>query len=174
MVMKCKKTPNSKRMEYIYKYVGTDGKNRTEHIVLGENGVTKKHIAQLHALDDKEIYNNLKNCGISLTEEENATSFDKVGIYSEEFFFADFTFSYRENSNNKGVQTDITYLDDIPQDVERLLELVELLSEFDRKIYELVFIKGFTYKEAASILGVKKGMVGYHANKIIDFIKINF
>lgn len=64
--MKIRKTSNKQRMTYTY--IDAEG-NRTV-LRPGENGVTEVHIKMLHAADDAEVYNNLKNAHPQPTKEE--------------------------------------------------------------------------------------------------------
>ena len=178
--MKYKKTPNSERSCYTYIYVGTDGQKRTECIVSGENGVTEKQIAQLHALDDKEVYNNLKNCRVSPTKRmrqdmkewerkhPNEDNPHNVRLYNVSLD------DINAVSSSKGAYIQATEKDDVPFEIERLREVVENLSELDRKIYELVLIEKMSRREVARLLSVTEGTVRYHLNYIIEFIRSNF
>ena len=58
--MRVRKTHQSYRQEYRYQYQLGE-RIYQEVLVAGEKGITLTHIAQLHALDDAEVYNNLKN-----------------------------------------------------------------------------------------------------------------
>lgn len=55
--MKFRKTATNKRSGYIYKF--DDGKRVL--IQLNKEGVTEIDIQRLHALDDSEVYYNIKN-----------------------------------------------------------------------------------------------------------------
>ena len=178
--MKYKKTPNSERKCYTYIYVGKDGEKRMEYIVSGENGVTEKQIAQLHALDDKEVYNNLKNCRVSPTKRmrQDMKEWDKkhpnednphnVSLYNISLDDMDAV------SLSKVEYINATEKGDVPLEIERLREVVEKLSELDRKIYELVIIEEMSKSEAAKLLSITEGTVRYHLNYIIEFIRSNF
>lgn len=62
--MKFRKTV--KRDTYKYHYTGMDGRVATSELVAGEDEVTDEYIKMLHALDDGEVYNNIKNCKVPM------------------------------------------------------------------------------------------------------------
>lgn len=68
--MKFKKEVAEKRNVYVYNYTNEEGK--LVHITLeeGKDDVTAEHIKLLHALDDAEVYNNIKNSKPSIQEWE--------------------------------------------------------------------------------------------------------
>lgn len=75
---KIRKTPTANRTTYIY--YDANGKKKAEP-VSGENGVTQLDIKQLHALDDSEVYYNLKNSRPSRMKEEK----EKIKAWTKEF-----------------------------------------------------------------------------------------
>lgn len=185
MIMKFKKTPISKRTQYIYTYNGINGEERQLHIISGENGVTDEHIARLHAFDDSEVYNNLKNFRSPLSDDEKANikkwSVNRpdldipLSLSNSNNISLDYCMDHQNEKEAKEViEQTCTYFDNIPQDVERLREIVELLPAFDRKIYELVVINEMSNVEAAARLSVSEGTVRYHMKNIIEFIRKKF
>lgn len=83
--MKTRKTNSNNRTTYKYTYFvpnksgGYDEK--TLEIKPGENGVTEALIKILHAEDDREVYNNLKNLRPTRTDEEKA----EIEAWKEEY-----------------------------------------------------------------------------------------
>lgn len=70
--MRLRKTRQEDRSTYTYKFY--DEKGNVEKFIIrpGENGVTEVDIKILHALDDSEVYYNLKNLRPEPTKEEKA------------------------------------------------------------------------------------------------------
>ncbi len=79
--MNLRKTPSNKRSIYIYKFAdGTSVK-----LEAGKDGVTDIDILELHRIDDREVYNNVKNLHPARTEKEK-----KVIVEWKKQFVADF------------------------------------------------------------------------------------
>ncbi len=80
--MKLHKTPQSQRNTYTYQFYDADG-NPEPRITIqpGENGVTEVDIKRLHALDDSEVYYNIK----SRRPEENDTLKAQRAVWREHY-----------------------------------------------------------------------------------------
>lgn len=183
--MKFKKTPGAKRKNYVYTYLDVNGKVKKIYIIPGEGGVTEEQVRRLHALDDSEVYNNLKNFRSPLSDDMKANTIN----WMKEHPYSDIPWDKNSNYNisldycsehpedktaqKVNIQT-CTYFDDVPEDVERLRRAVEKLPEFDRKVYELVVINEMSNVEAAAILSVTEGTIRYHMNKIKEYIRDSF
>lgn len=183
--MKLKKTPRAKRTQYVYTYYDADGNKKQEYIISGENGVTEEQIKKLHALDDREVYYNLKNSRKQISDDENADLTDRSEDYpnSEMPFNSvgsndislEFCMEYPYTKEAKEIiEQTCTYFDDVSPEVERLREIVQTLTPIERAIYKLVLINGLTNVEAAARLSMSEANVRYYKNKILDFIKKNF
>lgn len=80
--MKLHKTPQSQRNTYTYQFYDADGNPEPRITVQpGENGVTEVDIKRLHALDDSEVYYNIK----SRRPEENELQKAQKAAWREQY-----------------------------------------------------------------------------------------
>lgn len=185
IIMKYKKTPQSKRGTY--KLFDDDGNFVTEYKP-GEDGVMEIDIINLHRIDDHEVYVNCKE--IKLPEWYQP-------IYDEwkEKFIADFKSQHgREPFADEmlgkhrvfesiDAQTDadgddlgdssyleaklaVTDEEDIPDTIIRLREIVASMPEQWQKVYQLVFMEGLSKAKAGRIIGISDVRVGQLVRKI--------
>lgn len=178
--MKFHKTGSKERQAYTY--VGADGRKVT--LVPGENGITEEHILMLHRMDDNEVYNNNKNHKAPVQE------WEKAGIEEWKRRHPDEELPERWNVTldmltdtddpdcigDKGavLQEIAVKEEDVPADVERLREVVELLAEEQRELYRMVVLEGVSLEEAGRVMGLNSNSVKCRMRRIREFIKKSF
>ncbi len=169
--MKLKKTPQNERGNYKYTNSGVV-------IKPNENGVTEKHISALHSFDDSEVRNNLKNLRCPLSDKMKEEVIEWAEQHpGEDIYSYIYNISFDEmgdNTQRKDIEDYAEYIDVVPWEVEHLREIVEALSDKDKKVYDLVLIKGYTYKEAAEKLSVSERTIGEHVRNIRTLIIKSF
>lgn len=201
--MRLKKTNATNRITYTYCF--DDG---TQQVLRpGENGVTEMDIKKLHALDDSEVYYNIKNSRPPVSDAEKqeraewiekfradfieshgyAPSEDYVRAAVAERYQKNWTFSLNQyESDDDGGDTSDRHAeltdpyafadpdDLLPPDVRRMREIVSSCTDKQREAYRLVYIEGYTEKEAAEIMDCTQQGVHKHIDLVKKKIKENF
>lgn len=87
MVIKNKtyKTNWNNRSTYTYQFTNDKGEIETIEIKPGEDGVTEVDIKMLHAMDDREVYNNNKNLRPNLTQRDRDEILEWEKLYIKNF-----------------------------------------------------------------------------------------
>ena len=67
-----------------------------------------------------------------------------------------------------------TAVEDTSDEVDRLREVVSMMTEKQQRVYELHFLEGYSLTEVAVIMGTSVASVHKHKEKILKFIKENF
>lgn len=176
--MKFHKTGNKNRQTYTY--LGLDG--RKETLVPGENGITEEFILALHRMDDNEVYNNNKNRKAPVQEWEKPIIEDWKRWHPGEELPERTTLSLDEiiyPSNESGDSDKSVLLadpsqsidKDVPADVERLREVVELLTAEQRELYRMVVLEGMSQEDAGKEMGISEGAVQKRMVRIRESIK---
>ena len=176
--MKYYKTGNKNRQTYTY--VGLDG--RKETLVPGENGITEEFILALHRMDDNEVYNNNKNRKPPVQEWEKEGIEDWKRCHPNEELPERTTLSLdeiihpsdeSEDSDKSGVLADPSQgvEEDVPADVARLREVVELLTADQKELYRRVVLEGASITDIAKEQGVTKAAVENRLIRIKAAIK---
>ena len=153
--MLIRKTSMKKRDTYTYYF------NDGTKIVLrpGEDGVTEEHIKMLHAMDDAEVYGNIKNNKTPVNEDgsqlewtlslDAMTSESEIAIGHEEFS------SEIDSESEKEM-------------VDRILWF---LTDKQREVYYLVAVVGLTQKEVAKEIGASVSTINEHWLKALERIE---
>ncbi len=129
----------------------------------GEKDVTEADIKFLHAQDDAEVYNNIKNSRPPVTDEQKAEKKDWEARHPGETYPANWNLSLDyiagENSDTDDLDkstvlasacAEMDYEDETEEEiVDRLLDF---LSPMQRKVYYLRHIKGYKGTEVAEML----------------------
>ena len=176
--MKFHKTGNKNRQTYTY--LGLDG--RKETLVPGENGITEEFILALHRMDDNEVYNNNKNRKAPVQEWEKPIIEDWKRWHPGEELPERTTLSLDEiiyPSNESGDSDKSVLLadpsqsidKDVPAGVERLREVVELLTAEQRELYRMVVLEGMSQEDAGKEMGISEGAVQKRMVRIRESIK---
>ena len=190
--MKFHKTPRSKRSTYTYEVYDTDGTKLPSIVIRpGEEGVTEVDIKALHALDDSEVYYNLKASKPETGAELKNKREEWRAQYIEEFikqygysphpkdvedavkekFPKNWTESLEklQESNDDADKSALSLLFFCPHfssPVERMRELVENLSPNEQYVYWKVLVGGEKKKDVAAELGISDVRVSQIAKKI--------
>lgn len=182
--MKFRKTRQEERGVYRYPISVDDGKGgyREEYITIkpGEDGVTEMDIKSLHALDDSEVYYNIKNSRPQLTTEEKIAVKDWEDKHPGEEIPKNWNLSI-ESLEDEGISQDkssvlakaaYSPLEDVPLDIDRLREVVQLLTPEQQEIYRRVLIEGEPAQDVAAEMGIpSKQAMNNRLNKIKAQIK---
>ena len=175
--MKFHKTGNKNRQTYTY--LGLDG--RKETLVPGENGITEEFILALHRMDDNEVYNNNKNRKAPVQEWEKPIIEDwkrwhpgeelpeRYNVTLDMLTDTDDT----DCIGDKGAVLLEMAVDEkeIPADVERLREVVELLTADQKELYRMVVLEGMSLEDASKEMGISEGAVQKRMVRIRESIK---
>ena len=174
--MKSHKTPLKERGTYTYHCA--DGRSIT--IKPGEEGVTEEFIKKLHSLDDSEVYYNYKNLRRPLTEKEKQDIKEWEQKHPGEKYQDKWNVSFESFSNEDGALDKCIFLADkrwdeeTSDEVDRLREVVSMMTEKQQRVYELHFIEEYSLTQVAAILRISVPSVHKHKEKILKFIKENF
>ena len=185
--MRIHKTKKADRMVYKYKTAG-------EIIVIkpGEDDVTEVDIKLLHSLDDSEVYYNLKNLRPERTNEEKAAMKEWRKNFVEDFkrehgyepnkhivndaLEEEFPRNYNlslDFDNDGMIDPDKRLIETLTCKEstdsfawsERMETVLELLTEKQRLVIELMFVEGYKQSEIAKIMGVSSAAVKKHLDK---------
>lgn len=182
--MKFRKTRKEERGVYRYPISVEDGKGgyREEYITIrpGEDGVTEMDIKSLHALDDSEVYYNIKNSRPQLSDEEKAAIKEWEDKHPGEEVPKNWNLSI-ESLEDEGISqdksrilADVSYspFEDVSPEVDRLREVVQMLTPEQQEIYRRVFINEEPAQDVAKDMGIpSKQAMNNRLNKIKAQIK---
>ena len=174
--MKFKKEVAEKRNVYVYNYTNEEGK--LVHITLeeGRDDVTAEHIKLLHALDDAEVYNNIKNSKPSIQEWEKPAIEEWKLNHPNDELPKRWNISINEMvGSDENVEREefisASTVEDEESDVMRSLhELYETFSELQKEVYTKVFLQGMSYSAVARERGKSEASVRKVANRIKEII----
>lgn len=175
-IMKFKKASVEKRRVYVYDYTNEEGK--LVHITLeeGKDDVTAEHIKLLHALDDAEVYNNIKNSKPSIQEWEKPAIKEWKLNHPNDELPKRWNISINEMvGSDENVEREefisASTVEDEESDVMRSLhELYETFSELQKEVYNKVFLQGMSYSAVARERGKSEASVRKAANRIKEII----
>lgn len=192
---KIRKTNQQERGTYTYEYSTAEGGIEKVTIVPNRDGVTEIDIKRLHALDDSEVYFNLKNLRPSRNSVEKEEikiwresyiknfkrengylpSHEDVKFAEEEVFPRQYNLSLDDDTcevDKTGIAHQISYIqEDIDEWSDRMLLAFEQLTDKQREVIDLMFVKGFKQHEVAAILGISPAAVHTHLSKAKKIIK---
>lgn len=175
--MKSRKTPLKERGTYTYHF--DDGTKIT--IKPGEDGVTEEFIKKLHSFDDAEVYINNKNWHRPISDEEKKDIKEWEENHPGEKYKDTWNMSLDSIYDEDGSQdksiilADRTAFEEETSDAtEKVREIVSTMTERQRQVYELHFIRGYSLTEVAAILNVKIPVVHRHKEKVLKIIEKNF
>ncbi len=176
--MRFRKTPLNQRGTYTYHFAAGESVTLTP----GKNGVTELDIKALHSAGDSEVYFNIKNTRPKLTEEEKAAIKDWEDKHPGEEAPKNWNLSI-ESLQDDGVDLDKSSIladasyspfEDVSPEVERLREVVEMLTPDQQALYRRVFLLEESQVEIAAELGITKQALQSRLNKIKAKIKKNY
>ncbi len=200
--MKTRKTNSNNRTTYKYTYFvpnksgGYDEK--TLEIKPGENGVTEALIKILHAEDDREVYNNLKNIRPNRTTKEKAEikawkenyvkrfkvehgyepGGEDVDAEAEEHFPRNNNLSLDFDADGE-LEVDKSHLAEALSTTddhgfewsEEMEHALSTLTDKQRKVINLMFVEKYTQSEVARKLGITSAGVKKHYDIAIKNLK---
>ncbi len=203
--MKIRKTKQAERGVYKYSYQvrAENGEYVTETVVLrpGENGVTEMDIKRLHALDDSEVYYNLKNVRPERTKEEKVeiekwkqkfvSDFkERHGYEPNKYIIEDAVKDAFPRDYNLSLDFDADgdidpdkrfiatiadkSLDESAEWSEHMEEVLSLLTDKQRLVINLMFVEGYKQSEIADLMSISSPAVKKHLDKAKEVIKNNF
>lgn len=170
----------------------------------GEDGVTELDIQNLHKMDDSEVYYNNKNLRPGRTDEDKkdikawkedfyqrfedehgyAPTKDDVEAAVEEYFPRNYNLSldYVSDDGEKEVDLDKSRIallvsTDNTQDElwsDRMLEVIELMTDKQKEVLNLIAVDDYNQTEVAKMLGISVPAVNKHYKKAINIIKNNY
>lgn len=191
--LKTRKTHMKHRITY--KYYDVKGKLVTE-LIAGEKGITEVDIKALHALDDNEVNNNLKNLKPERSDEEK----EKIKIWKKNFIE-----DFKRDYGYEPLKSDIEYFEKerFPKDYnlsldaelvnqdkshienkiirkeefewsDRMVKALEILTEKEKEVIICYFENGLQKQEIADKLGVSNAAISKHFKKALKKIKENY
>ena len=139
-------------------------------MVPGENGITEEFILVLHRMDDNEVYNNNKNRKPPVQDWEKPVVEDWKRRHPGENLPERTTLSLDEITHpaDDSEDSDKSELledpsqgveNNVPPDVERLREVVELLTADQKELYRMVVLEGMSLEDAGKEMRISNGAV---------------
>lgn len=196
--LKIRKTSSKERATY--KYYDAYGKLVSE-LGVGHDGITEVTIKELHASDDREVYNNLKNARPNRSSKEKElkknwkekyiASFEKEHGYkpnpkdvkdlANDVFPRNYSLSL-DFDNDGMVDPDKRLIETLACKEstdsfdwsERMETVLELLTEKQRLVIELKYMEGYKQSEIAKMMGVSSAAVKKHLDKAEAFIREHY
>lgn len=177
--MKFKKTETKQRGSYVYYY----GKDEKVTITPGKDGVTEMDIKLLHSLDDHEVYTNIKNSRPKMDELEKAEVKEWQEAHPGEVAPKNWNISIDAfdgedcTSQDKSKVLEEAYYslqEEVSPAVERLRDVVEMLTPEQQKLYQMVVIQSMTLTAEAEGLGTSIPNIHKRMNRIYEQIKKKF
>ena len=179
--MRYKKTPQDKRSTY--KLFDDNGKFVTEYKP-GEDGITEVDILNLHRMDDHEVYINSKE---NKLPEWYQPIYDEWKVkyiadfkdkYGREPFSDEIPATHRMyesidadgddlgDSSHLEEKLAVTDEEEVPDTIIRLREIITAMPIQWQRVYQLVFIDGFSKAKTGRIIGISDVRVGQLVRKI--------
>ena len=170
--MLIRKTPTAERENYVYRF--EDGSK----VVIDGGDAMDKWIKMLHALDDAEVYNNIKNGKPSVENWEK----ESIERWKEEHPNDDMLKNWSlsmEGLMDSG-NTDNTHYalllsrnstEEVDPMREQVLEKVLELTDSYQELYRLYFIEGYSQAEIAHMQNVNQRTVSKKIIRIQNRLK---
>lgn len=196
--LKIRKTSSKERATY--KYYDAYG-NLVSELRVGHDGVTEVTIKALHASDDREVYNNLKNARPNRSSKEKElkknwkekyiVSFEKEHGYkpnpkdvedlANDVFPRNYSLSLDFDSEGM-IDPDKRLIETLACKEssdsfawsERMETVLELLTEKQRLVIELMFVERYKQSEIAKMMGVSSAAVKKHLDKAKAIIQEHY
>lgn len=178
--MKFRKTNYNNRTTYTYKFV--TGEKLTLAPGNADVEITVDLIKYLHSLDDSEVYNNRKNCKPPLSDEEKAVVHKWEEAHPGEEFPKNWTLSLDTFSEDPDSDMDRSSIirdvyekaNEKKHAVTRLWEIIDKMSDRQRRVFIMVELDGYTMTETADKLGCSIANVSKLIARAKTFIKENY
>jgi len=168
--MKIRKTRSDKRETYVYHF--DDGTSM--ELKPGVDGVTEADIKRLHALDDAEVYNNIKNMKPPMTEMEKQMKKEWEEAHPGEEYPKKWNLSIDGYFDDMGIELDKTQFaesfatyDEDPMDsvIDDVKAQLSFLTKKQLEVLWLIKVEGYSETEAAEKLGTSIANVCKHLKK---------
>lgn len=178
--MKFRKTPLKERGIYTYRFAdGTVSK-----ITPDKDGATTVDIKSLHAIDDSEVYYNIKNGRPPLSDEEKLAIKDWQDKHSGEEVQKNWNLSIDSLMQVDGDSADKSRImlematalcmDEPSSEILLLLDFIDTLPDSQQELYRLKYIEEYSQTEIAEILGVSNMAITNRVKRLEETIKNNF
>lgn len=196
--LKIRKTSSKERATY--KYYDAYG-NLVSELRVGHDEITEVTIKELHAWDDREVYNNLKNARPNRSSKEKElkknwkekyiASFEKEHGYkpnpkdvedlANDVFPRNYSLSL-DFDNDGMIDPDKRLIETLACNEstdsfdwsERMETVLELLTEKQRLVIELKYMEGYKQSEIAKMMGVSSAAVKKHLDKARAIIREHY
>ena len=184
--MRVKKTRQSDRGVYRYPVQVEDGRGgyRTAYNVIkpGEDGITEVMIKSLHAMDDHEVYLNVKNGHPPMTAEQKAAKKEWEEAHPGEKYTMNWNLSLDYIAGEDDEKVDKSHVlagasydpfdeEEVSPEVQRLRDVVATMTDRQKQVYQLVLLEERGYTEVAKILDCSATNVKQICNKVIALNK---
>ena len=183
--MKLHKTPQKERSTYTYveRYKDENGQWHTERFTMcpGENGLTEIDIKRLHAADDAEIYNNIKNLRRPVEAWEKPLIEEWKRQHPDEeppkrWCVSIEAASESDDGENYGdkasILSELAYIDEetVSPTVERLREIIAGCTPLQQATNQKVVIEGIPMSTVAKQEGISETAIRHRMDKIYALI----
>ena len=181
--MKTVKTWSNQRSSYTY--IDAIGNRHTLkpgiHPDTGEL-ITEETIKVLHQMDDREVYNNVKNTRIPVQDWEKPIleAWQKenpnMDLPTRMHISIDVSIENEEEDVDKGLIAMARKEKKKTEDpmIERLHEVIEMLRPKQQELYRRIVMEGENPSVIAKEMGVDKSAITHRMNTIKKFIEKNF
>lgn len=178
--MKFKKTPLKERGTYTYRFAdGTVSK-----ITADKDGATTVDIKSLHALDDSEVYYNIKNGRPQLSDKEKLAIKDWQDEHLGEEVPKNWNLSINSLMQADGDSADKSRVmlematalcvDEPSSEISLLRDFINTLPDSQQELYRLKYIEEYSQTEIAEMLGVSNMAITNRVKRLEETIKNNF
>ena len=180
--MKTRKTPLDQRLTYS----SMDADGGVVALYPGKDGVTEADIKRLHALDDAEVYQNLKAAHRYISPDEKAvmTAWRKTHPGEPEpsswqLWNAPLSSVYggeddAEDKNQLALRAwELTRKEDVSPRAESVRDFIATLPEYQQNLYRLYFIESKQQSEIADELGKGRPAISRALGRLFESIKEN-
>lgn len=180
--MKIKKTPQNKRTTYSYR----DANGNIVTLYPGKDDLTEADIKRLHAMDDAEVYRNLKSAHRYISPEEKAemtqwrkahpgepepTSWQLWNAPLDSVCGDD---DEAPDKNRLALRAwELSQKNDASPMVDGVREFIATLSDYQQTLYRLYFIEEKKQSEIADELGKGRPAISRALNRLFEAIRQN-
>jgi RNA polymerase sigma factor (sigma-70 family) len=179
--MNFRKTMTNERSTYTYRF----NDKTTVTIHPGENGITELDVKRLHAMDDAEVYNNIKNSRPPVEDWQKPSIEEWKKNHPGEEPVKNWNLSLDQmtaDEDDGGYGDKFRGLSDLSTEpdlvkrmaIERIHEIVACFPKEQRELYDLYYIQGYSKAEIAEMLGTSRANVTQRVNRLEEKIKNHF
>ena len=147
-----------------------------------KDGITEVMIKSLHAMDDHEVYLNVKNGHPPMTAEQKVAKKEWEVAHPGEKYTMNWNLSldYIAGEDDEevdkshvlaGASYDLFDEEEVSPEVQRLRDVVSAMTDRQKQVYQLVLLEERGYTEVAKLLDCSAANVKQICNKVIALIK---